>query len=175
MRYLGRRQTVAEHFLRTARFDLHDLPGEPPPGRGRAGKQQFKRRVEPSARAGRAGDEKGAAAPALMLRIDEQEGQPAEVVAVQVGDNDTVKAVRVDAARAERHHRGGSAIDQHRRIRRLHPEAGVEPAAGTEGIARSHDGEPHAHRSAELIRSLRRRVAEMIAGTSRPSASAALG
>jgi hypothetical protein len=47
-----------------------------------------------------------------MLGVHEQERQSAEVIAMQVGENDAVETVGIEAARLEGNQRGGAAIDQ---------------------------------------------------------------
>ena len=94
--------------------------------------------------AGRPGDGERTFAPRHELRVEQQERQRAEMVAVQVRQDDAVDLAVVEPARLERHHRGRAAIDQQGRLRGLEPEAGVEAAAGTEGVAGADDGETHA-------------------------------
>ena len=52
------------------------------------GKEDFHRRVEPRARAGRPGDQQRPLAPRQELAVEQQERQPAEMVAVQMREHD---------------------------------------------------------------------------------------
>src|SRR4029453_13521172 len=63
-------------------------------------------------------------------------GQAGEMVAVQMADQDRRHGVGIDLPLADRHHRGGAAIDQHVAAGgALEMETGVEAAAAAEGIA----------------------------------------
>ena len=76
------------------------------------GKEHFERRGDAVARTGRAGDEQRTVAPAQELRVEQQKRQAAEMVAVQVAQDDGIDGVRVDVARAQRNQRGGAEIEK---------------------------------------------------------------
>ena len=69
------------------------------------GKNTLERRVEPRARAGRTGDGERALAPRQELRVEQQERQRAEMVAVQMREDDAVDVAVVEPVRLERHQR----------------------------------------------------------------------
>ena len=126
-----------------ADLDLHDLERKAPRLVSAPREEHLERRLDPRPRAGRAGDDQRTLAPRHELRVEQQERQRAEMVAVQMRQDDAVDIAVIEPARLQRHRRGRAAIDQQRRLRGFQPEAGVEAAAGAEGIAGADDGEPH--------------------------------
>ncbi len=81
------------------------------------------------------GDGQRTLASCQELGVEQQERQPAEMIAVQMRQDDAVDPQRIDALRLQRHQCGSAAIDQQGAARALQQEAGVEPAAGAEGIS----------------------------------------
>src|SRR5262249_42110636 len=65
------------------------------------------------------------------------------MVAVQRREHDAVDLVRIETLRLEGDKRGRPAIDEQLAFRCFEKEAGVEPAAGAEGITRSDDRQAH--------------------------------
>src|SRR5262249_32041526 len=126
-------------------LDFHHLPGKVPFVGGRAWKKHFHCLIEPRPRARRSRDQKRPLTLGQELRVEQEERQPAEMIAVQMRENDTVNAVEIDTARLERHQRRCSAIDQQRAAGCFEQEAGIESAAGAECITRSDHGQPHRH------------------------------
>ena len=108
------------------------------------GKKFSTARLDPRPRARRPGDDERTLAPHHQLRLDQEERQRAEMIAMQMREDDAVDLAVIEPARLQRDRRRRAAIDQQRRLRGLQPEAGVEPAAGAEGIAAAYDGETHA-------------------------------
>ena len=74
-----------------------------------------------------------------ILRVDQDERNAAEVIAVQMGQHDRVDRVRIDIARAQRDMGRRAAIDQDGLSRRRKMEAGVEAPAGAERVAGADD------------------------------------
>src|SRR5438128_1945949 len=79
----------------------------------------------------------------LELSVEDQEGHAAEVITVQVREDDGVDRLRVHAEAAHRDERGGAAVEQHLRAGRLDVDARLEPPAAAERIARSEKPDPH--------------------------------
>ncbi len=94
------------------------------------------------------GDHERALASCQELRIEQQKRKPAEMVAVQVGQDDAVDPIVIDAAGLERDQRRCAEIDRQHALGGLEQKAGVEPATRAEGIARTDDGETHGHAAA---------------------------
>ena len=108
-RWMGdfrREHGVTEQLVAAAGLELHHVPVKPPFGCGRSWKKHLQPCVKARACTRRARDQQRAFAPALVLRIDKQEREPAEMVPVQVGDDDAVYAIEIDAAGIERDRRG---------------------------------------------------------------------
>src|SRR2546425_10168091 len=80
------------------------------------------------------------------LTVEEQEGHAAEVITVQVREDDGVDRERVHAEAAHRDERGGAAVQEHLRPGRLHVDARLEPPAAAEGVARAKEPDSHPHR-----------------------------
>jgi hypothetical protein len=98
----------------------------------------------------RAGDGQRAGAPA-ELAVEDQERQPAEVVAVQVGDEHGADLAGVEAAGPERAERCRPAVEQDGCLaRRAQVDAGLVTPAAAEGIA----GAGERHGDARLRRGL---------------------
>ena len=83
----------------------------------RRGEEHLERGVDALARAGRPGDGERALAPRQILRVEQEERHAAEMIAVQMAQDDRVDRVRIDVAHAQRHMRRGAAIDQERSAR----------------------------------------------------------
>src|SRR5262249_55487023 len=73
-------------------------------------------------------------ASAVELRIEQQERQSAEMIAVQMRYEDCVNAVGIDAELPHGYEARRSAVDQEGAACCLDEEAGVEPPAATEGV-----------------------------------------
>src|SRR5262249_35037032 len=140
---------MSEHVGRPAELDLHDAPMKLPLVGARSRKEYLERRVETRACARRPGDQERPLAAAEELRVEQEEGNGAEMIAVQMRQHDATDAVGVDAVCVQRDQRGGAAIHEQPRLGGLEQETGIESAAGAEGIARSYDREPH--RQAEAL------------------------
>src|SRR5262249_59554995 len=65
------------------------------------------------------------------------------MIAVQMRKHDAVDLVRIETLRLEGDERRCPATDEQLAFRCFEKEAGVEPAAGAEGITRSNDRQPH--------------------------------
>src|SRR6187397_3237586 len=86
----------SQYFVRHAGRDLDELDRKFPGICAGARKEHLARRIESLACARRAGDDDWARAQAQQLGVEQEERQRAEVVAVQVAENNAVYRVRVD-------------------------------------------------------------------------------
>ena len=150
---------MAEHVCRNAHRDLFDPPGKAPFRAGRFGKEHFQRRIEPRPRPRRTGDQQRLFPAGEKLRVEQEERQPAEMIAVQMREDDRVDAVGIDALPFQRRHGRGAAVDQQRALGGLQEEAGIEPATRAEGVAGTCDGQFHSEfiRVHSLFRSFPRK------------------
>ncbi len=78
------------------------------------------------------------------MPVHHQEDYTAEMIAVQMAEQDAVDRIGIDALGLEGRERGGAAIEQQVTPQRLDAEAGIEAAAGTERVARADNGDFHA-------------------------------
>src|SRR5262249_27449470 len=141
--HLGGGDAMPQHLGRASDLDLHHVPGKPPLVRAGPRKEHFERLIEPCACAGRSCDQQRSLALRKELGVQQEEGERAEMVAVQMRKHDAVDPVRIETARLERDERCRPAVDEQRAFRRFEVETGVEPAAGAEGITRSDDRQAH--------------------------------
>jgi hypothetical protein len=80
------------------------------------------------------------------LTVEDQPGQAAEVITVEVGEGDMADARGIDARALQRDQSGGAAVEQERRAAlACQVEAGRHAPAGAERVARSDEGETDAH------------------------------
>ncbi len=82
-------------------------------------------------------------APAGELRVEQQERQAGEMIAVEMRDQDQVDFVARDAEPLQRRQRRGAAIDQEIDARAGDVKAGVGPAAGAERVAAADKSQLH--------------------------------
>ena len=127
--------------------DLH-LEGRLAPGGG--GVERLLGLAQPVGESRRARQGERFRAAGAVVRVAEQERQAAEVVAVQVGDQDGADGRRFDAAALHRRERRGAAVEQRRRQWTVaglpaEQEAGVQPAAAAEGVAAAQHLKPERH------------------------------
>src|SRR2546421_12042544 len=80
---------------------------------------------------------------AEILAVKHQERNAAEMIAMQVTQDDCIDAAWIDVPRAQRNRSGRSTIDQDRALFRCQVEARVVAPAGAECVARADNGEPH--------------------------------
>ena len=99
--------------------------------------------MQPVAEARRARERERPSAPAHQMRVEQEERQAAEMIAMQVAHQHRLDAVGLDAETLERDQRGRPAIDQEARFRCRHQEAGVIPAAAAEGVAAAEKANLH--------------------------------
>src|SRR5579871_3333240 len=104
--------------------------------------RRFQRAHVPGIDARRSGQRERPRALAEM-RLEHEIRNAAEMIAVEVAEEDRVDGVARNAEPLEPDQRGGAAIDQE--IRRLadHVEAGVEPAARAERISAADELQVH--------------------------------
>ena len=74
--------TFADSYV--IELDLDNLPGKPPLRFGRMRKEHLERLVEPCARARRAGDQQRLLAAGEELGVEQEKGQGAEMIAVEM-------------------------------------------------------------------------------------------
>src|SRR5262245_42183202 len=125
-----------------ARLELDEIGLESTRHPGRAREQHLHRCRQPLPSARRAGDGEERLAP-RELAVEDEEGEPAEVVAVQMREEDAADGDGIDAGRLERDERCRAAVDEDAAVLRpLEAEAGLEEAAGAEGVGGAEDAEP---------------------------------
>src|SRR3954454_8873372 len=112
MHDLPARHHVAQYFSGPTNLDLQRLQGESPLVAGGTRKESLQRHVQPRAGSGRPGNQQRAFAPSQELRVKQKEWQAAEMVAMQMGQDDAIDASVIEAQRFERHQRRGAAIDK---------------------------------------------------------------
>ncbi len=137
MAHLERGDAQRAQFDRMTIDVLGDADGEAALHTARPGEQDLHRLLEPGTGAGWAEDGE-VVGTAAELRVEHQERQATEVVAVQVGDQHRLDLVGVDLLLAQRGQAGRSAVQQHAGCVDLvgsQGDAGLEPATGAERIA----------------------------------------
>src|SRR5713101_7473003 len=134
----------SEKFGRRAGNDLDDPPWISPGNRGRSRKEDFERGVETLARPRRSRDEERTRTAAQEMAVHHQENDTAEMVAMQMAEQDALDSIGIDTSCLKGRERGGAAIEQQITSQCLDAEAGIEAAAGTERVARADDGYFHA-------------------------------
>ena len=128
---------------RRALGQLDEVGGETPGHRRRAREEHLHRRLDAGADARRARDDQRPRAPA-ELAIQHEERHAAEVVAVQVAQDDPADLARIDAGALQRDERGGAAVEEDGIARPREMQARLKPAAAAEGVARPDERELHA-------------------------------
>src|SRR2546425_9338408 len=128
---------------RLAGDDLANLGVELPLDLRGAGEEDFHRLDEALAKARRADERERRRPPAVELRVQNEEGEAAEMIAVEMRDEDGADAVGIDAEPPHRDHARGAALDQERAGGRLDEKAGVEPSAAAEGVAAPEELKSH--------------------------------
>ena len=108
-----------------------------------AGKGRGKQPLVPAGQARRPGDGQRFRSLRNELRVEHKKRNAGEMVAMEMREQDELDGIAVDAALLERHQRGGAAIDQGIGVRAVEMEAGIEPSAGPEGVARADELQPH--------------------------------
>jgi len=124
---------------------LGDADGEAALHTARPGELDLHRLLEPGTGAGWAEDGE-VAGTAAELRVEHQERQATEVVAVQLGEQHRLDLEGVDLLLAQRGQAGRSAVQQHARCVDLvssQGDAGLEPATGAERIPAAHRHHTH--------------------------------
>jgi len=96
--------------------------------------EDLHRRLHPSAGPGRPGDDQGTRPPA-ELTIQDQERQSAEVVSVQVGQEDPADLRRVHAGSLHRDQRRRAAVDEKSAVCVAQEKAGLEAPPASERVA----------------------------------------
>ena len=87
------------------------------------------------------------------LSVEDQPGQPGEVVAVEMAERNEPDRVRVDARSSDRDERGRAAVEQHRLGATVQVEAGLKAPATGERVAGAEERELH---RSEVVRIGRR-------------------
>jgi hypothetical protein len=130
-----------------ARRELDEVGAEPAGRPGGAGKQDLHRRHHPLASARRPGDDERALAPA-ELAVEDEEGHAAEVVTVEVREEDAVDRGGIDAGALQGDERRGAAVDQDAAAGTVEAETGLEAPAAAEGVAGAEEAKPETRRRA---------------------------
>ena len=79
------------------------------------------------------------------MRVQDEKGKPAEMIAVQMRQDDGIDRVGIDAEGIDADHRAGAEIDEIARVFRLQMEARIATPAAAEGVAAADYGEFQAH------------------------------
>ncbi|MGY3295093.1 hypothetical protein ACVW0I_000854 [Bradyrhizobium sp. LM6.11] len=77
------------------------------------------------------------------MRVEQDKRQPGKMVAVEMRDQDEIDIVAVDLESLQRRQSRRAAIDQEVDLAPRDVEAGVEPAAGSEGVAAADKAQLH--------------------------------
>lgn len=136
-------QRVQLHHLPVA--VLGDVHGETPAHAGRAGKQGVHGPGQPVTSASGPGNGQVPGA-VTELAVEDEEREPAEMIAVQVADHDGADHVGIQVLQAQRGQAGRSAVQQGVRLAGGmvgHGDAGLEPAAGAERVPAARDDHMH--------------------------------
>src|SRR5262249_45646083 len=95
------------------------------------------------AQAGRPRDRERAGPLGVELGIEHEERHAAEMIGVEMGHQDRVDGVAVDAPAVDADKRGSPAIDEERGARRAHMETRVEARAAAEGVPTPDESNVH--------------------------------
>src|SRR5262249_162832 len=131
---LVRRERDRAQLRGSVRLQLHEIEHKAALDLGGIRVERLHGRMEPVLEARRPRDAERLRPPA-ELAIENKERQAAEMIAMQMADDDQIDRVRIDAIALHADERGGAAIDQELRLARIDMKAGLQPAPGTEGIA----------------------------------------
>jgi hypothetical protein len=128
-------------------------------------RRHIERGVDALARPGRPRDGERAFAPAEILRIDQDERECREMIAMQVVSTIASIVFRIDITPRARNVRRGTGNRSGNSSHRRQMKAGVETPAGAERIARADNRQPHVTPSRWCARRLicqRRKVDEFL-------------
>ncbi|OLE38913.1 MAG: hypothetical protein AUG00_04070 [Candidatus Rokubacteria bacterium 13_1_20CM_2_70_7] len=130
---------------------LQELDGEAAGHAGRAGEEDLHGRLEAGGYAGRTRDLERTRSPP-ELPVEDQEGQAAEMVAVQMREHDPLDGVRIEAGALHGDERRSAAVDQDApAVSAAQVQTGLEPPATAERVTRSKklklDGGHHPERA----------------------------
>jgi hypothetical protein len=87
---------MAQKLARYSYREFHHGPGKPPFVEGGQRKEHLTRLVEPRPRSRWSGNHERPLASGEKLSIEQQEGEPAEMVPMQVREQDAVDLVRIN-------------------------------------------------------------------------------
>ncbi len=116
---------------------------EAPLDLGRVGEQGFRRRGKALRDARGADDGQGRGALADVVGVQQEPDEAAEVVAMQVRDEDRRHPVGVEPELLHADERGRPAVEQECIVPQIDVKARLETAARSEGVPRADDGELH--------------------------------
>lgn len=114
---------------------LDELDGEALLGARGPREEHLHRVADARLDARRAGDDERPCAPRDELGVQDEEGQAAEVIAVEVADEDGLDVVRIDVEAAHRDERRRAAVEQDGAGCGSDEDARLEPPAAAEGVA----------------------------------------
>src|SRR5215208_7914170 len=103
MYHFRARYRVAQHIGRSADLDLHHVPRKSPFIARRTRKQSLKRNIKPRAGSRRPGNQQWAFARSEELRVEQEEWQAAEMVAMEMRQHDAVDTGVIETVRLEGH------------------------------------------------------------------------
>src|ERR1700736_397455 len=93
---------MAQKLARYPYSEFHHGPGKPPLVEGGQRKEHLTRLIEPRPRSRWSGNHERPLASGEKLSIEQQEGEPAEMVTMQVREQDAVDCSKIDVAVIER-------------------------------------------------------------------------
>src|SRR5215510_3551688 len=111
MQHLGRGDGVSQHLRRTADLELHHTPGKSPLISRRSREEYFEQLIEACSRAGGASNQQRPLAACKELSVQQEERKRAEMIPVQMRQQDAVDTVGVETMRLERDQRRGAEVD----------------------------------------------------------------
>ena len=129
--------------VRPSGRDFMEAQRKAPPVARTARKRRFEYPCVPAFHTRRPRDRERPFAPAEEMRIEHEERQAREVIAMEMGDQDDVDVITGDAEPLERDQGGGAAIDQKIRAFAGDVKAGVETPARAERVAATDELDLH--------------------------------
>ena len=139
----GRRDVETADADRRTRFEFLQMEIEFLFGLRGPGKCRFHDAFVPGAQPLRACDRQRTGALGEELRIQDEIGNPAEMIAVKMRDEDRINGVSVNPELLHGNQGCGAAVDQETSTLALNMEAGVETAAASKRIATADKSEFH--------------------------------
>src|SRR5690606_2571949 len=110
--HMKRRHASGTDRGRTADLEFVEARTEGALYAGGTGKRRFHLALEPARQARRSGDQQGRSAPGGELPVQHERRDAAEMIGVEMGDQDRVDRIGIDAEPLYADHRACAAVDQ---------------------------------------------------------------